>query len=223
MVKIRNKSFASGIDYYKLFWVFLMGCFLGVVVEMLFCLVTNGYIQSRQGVIYGPFNPVYGFGAVVLTLALNPVSHKKWYFIFILCMILGGGFEFLSSYIQQMMTGTVSWEYQQLPFNLGGRTSLMYSFFWGILGVLWIKEIYPKMSKLIEKIPNKIGVYLTWILTVFMVLNMGISVVAVNRWNQRLEGIEGKGSFDHFLDEVYPDDYLKEVYPNMVHVGKLKK
>ena len=118
MVKKSGKGFASGIDFYKLFWVFMIGCFLGVVVETLFCLVTHGYIESRQGVIYGPFNPVYGFGAVLMTLVLHPISQRKWYLIFALGMVLGGGFEFVSSYIQQFTTGTVSWQYHQMPFNL---------------------------------------------------------------------------------------------------------
>lgn len=157
MGKKGGKSFASGIDFYKLFWVFMIGCFLGVVVETLFCLVNSGYIQSRQGVIYGPFNPVYGFGAVVLTLVLHPFTKKPWYVVFLLSMVLGGGFEFLSSLIQQYVTGTVSWQYDQLPFNFGGRTSLRYSFYWGFLGLLWMKEIYPGLSKVIEKIPKKIG------------------------------------------------------------------
>ncbi|MGL4606122.1 MAG: putative ABC transporter permease [Eubacteriaceae bacterium] len=220
MRKNGNKSFASGIDYYKLFWVFLIGCFLGVVVETLFCLVTNGYIESRQGVIYGPFNPVYGFGAVLLTLVLHPVAKKNWFIIFLFSMVLGGGFEFISSYIQQMTTGTISWQYHDLPFNLAGRTSLMYSFFWGILGLLWVKEIYPIMSKFIEKIPKKMGVPLTWVLTVLMVFNMGISLVAINRWNERLAGVPASTAFERFLDDAYPDDYLKKIYPNMIHVGK---
>lgn len=219
MSKKAGKSFASGIDFYKLFWVFMIGCFFGVVVETLFCLVTHGYIESRQGLIYGPFNPVYGFGAVVMTIVLHPIAHRRWYIIFVLSMILGGGFEYISSLIQQTTTGTVSWQYHQMPFNLGGRTSLQYSFYWGVLGLLWVKEIYPLMSKWIEKIPKRFGVPMTWILVVFMVANMTISVLAVNRWNERTEGIPASGGFEEFLDKTYPNDFLDKVYPNMVHVG----
>lgn len=219
MAKKVGKSFASGIDFYKLFWVFMIGCFLGVVVETFYCLLTNGYIQSRQGLIYGPFNPVYGFGAVLMTLALHPIAHRKWYFIFALGMVLGGGFEFISSFVQQATTGTVSWQYHQMPFNIGGRTSLQYSFYWGALSLLWVKEIYPLMSKLIEKIPRNMGVPLTWLLVVFMVFNMTISALAVNRWNERIQGISASSGFEQFLDSTYPNSFMDQIYPNMVHVG----
>jgi|GEM_PF-4663813 len=65
-----EKSFASGLNFYKLFWIFFVGCFLGVVIETLYCLVTRHHFESRQGLIYGPFNLVYGLGALAMTLGL---------------------------------------------------------------------------------------------------------------------------------------------------------
>ena len=77
--KTNKKSFATGIGFYKLFWVFFIGCFVGVVIEVLFCIfVTEHRYESRQGLIYGPFNPVYGFGAVAMTLVLY-LFRKNWY------------------------------------------------------------------------------------------------------------------------------------------------
>ena len=58
------RHFARGMNFYKLFWVFFIGCFLGVVVETLWCLATRFHYESRVGLVYGPFNLVYGFGAL---------------------------------------------------------------------------------------------------------------------------------------------------------------
>lgn len=219
MKKKYERSVASDINSYKLFWVFMTGCVLGVMVEILFCLVTNGFIPNPQGVIYGPFNPVYGFGVVFLTLVLHPVFHKQWYIIFILSMIVGGGIEFLISYLQEFATGTVSWQYQQQLFNLYGRTSLIQSFYWGFLGLFWVRKIDPLISMGIEKTPKKMGVLITWILVVFMVFNMTISFMAVSRWEQRINNIPPKGAVGEYLDKTYPDSVLDKIYPGMTHVG----
>ena len=65
-----SNHFTKGVGLYKLLWVFYLGSFLGVVVEVIWCLVIHGYIESRTALVYGPFNPLYGVGAVALTLAL---------------------------------------------------------------------------------------------------------------------------------------------------------
>lgn len=50
-----------------------------------------------------------------------------------------------------MLFGTISWDYSDMPFNIDGRTSLAYAVVWGILGVIWVRELYPAFSRLIEK------------------------------------------------------------------------
>ncbi|MGI6182130.1 MAG: hypothetical protein ACOYIE_08655, partial [Agathobaculum sp.] len=51
--------FAQGINAYKLLLVCFIGSFAGVVVESLWCLLRHGYIESRAGLVYGPFNLLY--------------------------------------------------------------------------------------------------------------------------------------------------------------------
>ena len=212
-----KKSFAYGLNFYKLFWIFFIGSFIGVVVEVLFCLLVDHRIESRSGVIYGPFNPVYGFGAVVITRALYWLRNKRDIWVFICGGILGAAFEYVCSWYQETFLGTVSWDYSNTFMNINGRTNLMYALFWGLLSIAWLKLIYPLMSKLIEKIPNKIGKGFTWVLVIFMVLNCLISAAAVNRMSARHEGVPARSSFDVFLDKTYPDEFLTKIYTHMAY------
>lgn len=216
--KTDKKSFATGVGFYKLFWVFFIGCFVGVVIEVLFCIfVTEHRYESRQGVIYGPFNPVYGFGAVAMTLVLYLFRKKSETWIFLVGAIIGALFETLCSVYQEYFLGTVSWDYTGSKYSLmGGRTDLVFAIFWGILAVVWIKFIYPFMSKWIEKIPNNIGIVITWILVVFMVFDCVISCMAVDRMVKRHNGTADNTAVGNFLDEHYPDEFLLEIYPNMI-------
>lgn len=216
--KTNKKSFATGIGFYKLFWVFFIGCFVGVVIEVLFCIfVTEHRYESRQGLIYGPFNPVYGFGAVAMTLVLYLFRKKSETWSFLVGAIIGAIFETLCSVYQEYFLGTVSWDYSGSKYSLmGGRTDLVYAVFWGILAVVWIKLLYPFMSKWIEKIPNKVGVILTWILFVFMVFDCVISCMAVDRMVKRHNGTAESTAVGIFLDDHYPDEFLLTIYPNMI-------
>lgn len=210
-------GFARGMNFYKLFWIFMIGCFLGTLIEMAYCFVTHGgLIQSRAGLLYGPFNPVYGLGAVAMSILLKPLSEKRDLYIFLGSMVIGSAFEYLCSLFQQYVMGTVSWDYSSLPLNIGGRTCLLYGLFWGLLGLLWVKDVFPKLSEWIEKIPKKIGVPLTWVLVVFMLFNCIISGLAVSRWNERVQGKPADNQLEVFLDDHYPNTRMEKVYPNMI-------
>lgn len=216
----KSASFAIGLNFYKLFWIFFIGCFLGVVIETIWCLITKFQFESRSGLIYGPFNPVYGSGTLIATIGLNWLSKKRDLWIFLGGAVLGSIVECLCSWIQEIVFATASWNYRNMPFNFHGRTSLLYSMFWGILALIWVKDCYPWLSGFIEKIPNKIGISLTWVIVVFMFFNILISAFAVERMSQRHVGIPAHNSFEQFLDKHYNDKVLKKVYPNMIYVDK---
>ncbi|WP_040195709.1 putative ABC transporter permease [Candidatus Soleaferrea massiliensis] len=210
-----HRPFASGLSFYKLFWIFLIGCILGVYIEIFWQFLKTYQIENRTALVWGPFNPVYGFGAVALTLVLHRFMDKRWYWIFLASAVVGGAFEYLCSVVQEYVFGTVSWEYSEVPFNINGRTHLSVSILWGVLGVWWIKWCYPRLSRLIERIPARVGVPATWVLVVFMVVNITVSALAVGRMTQRHHGVPATNPVSSFLDRQYSDDFMEKVYPNM--------
>ena len=127
--------FAHGLNFYKLFWVFFLCCFLGVVIETIFCWIASGRLSQRTGLVWGPFNLIYGIGAVLLTVCLHPFIGKSDRWIFIGGSIIGGAFEYFCSWLQETVLGTVSWDYTGYPFNLNGRINLLYCLFWGALAL----------------------------------------------------------------------------------------
>lgn len=208
------------LGYYKLFWIFFIACFLGVVFETAWCLLTRRHYENRAGVIYGPLNPVYGFGALILTVSLKRLCKRRDLWIFLGSMVIGGAFEYLCSFLQQWIFGTVSWEYSNTQLNINGRTNLMFSFFWGLLGLLWVKELYPRLSALIDRIPVKLGRILTLLLSIFIFFDMLISLLAVERQAKRRQGVPADNFLSQTLDRLYPDDYLSKIYPNMTVVDQ---
>ena len=208
-------SFAYGLNFYKLFWVFTIGCFIGVVIETFWCLLLYRKLESRKGLVWGPFNLVYGFGALVMTLGLYPLRESRDLFIFAVGTILGGVFEYICSVVQEKIVGTVSWDYRDFPLNLNGRIHLLYCFFWGILALLWVKDLFPRLTWLIEQIPNEIGIPLTWFGVVFFIIDSIHSALVVYRMNERQGGNAETNRFWNFFDRHYPDEKVRKIYPNM--------
>ena len=131
-----TRGFARGLSPAKLFWLFVIGSFVGFVLETIGCLVTAHHFEVRVGLVLGPFIPVYGIGAVALTLALYRLRGRRELLIFFVAALAGGLVEYLSSLFQELALGTISWEYSDTPLNVGGRTNLMFSLIWGVLGLV---------------------------------------------------------------------------------------
>ena len=204
--------FMEKISFKKIFLIFMIGCVLGCVIEVINHFIHYGDIVSRRGLIYGPLNPVYGIGIILFILCFYRI--KKTSFIFLGGMIIGGAFEYFCSLFQEKVFGTISWDYSYQLFNIGGRTSLKYMIIWGFLAVLVVKIIYPFLSNLIDKIPNRFGNVMSFCLFVFMIFNVFISVSACIRQNERLHGLTASNYLEVILDKHYPDERLNEIFEN---------
>lgn len=218
--KTKSTVFAEGAGFYKIFWLFFIGAFLGDVTETIFCRIVGGVWMSRSSVVWGPFSLVWGIALALATLLLYKYKDRPDSFLFFMGAFLGGAYEYFCSVFTEVFFGTVFWDYSKIPFNLGGRINLLYCFFWGIAAVVWMKAIYPNFSKWIEKIPMRIGKILTWILVVFMSVNILLSGMAMLRYNQRSNHIPATQGWQIYLDEHYGDDVMNRIYPNAKKVEK---
>ncbi len=214
-VREKNKEiFAEGCCFYKLVGLFFIGSFLGDIIETIFCYVTSGVLMSRSSVVYGPFSIVWGFGCVLLTALLYKYRDKSDRYIFVYGTVMGGAYEYICSVLSELVFGTIFWDYSGIPFNLGGRINLLYCFFWGIAAVVWLKMLYPVLSSWIEKIPVRAGTVITWIVVIFMTVNMAVSALALYRYDTRREQTKAQNVLEKFLDEHFDDERMERIYPN---------
>lgn len=210
-----EKPFAFGLCFTKLFYLFVIGSFVGTVLETIWAVIVEGHFEFRVGMVYGPFIPVYGGGACFLTIVLYKLYKLNDTLIYAISAVVGATFEYICSWLQETFLGTVSWDYSNTPFNFNGRTNLMYALIWGFLGLVWVRYLYPFAAKLIEKIPKRAGSILTTFLIIFMIFNSVMSVAAVWRWEQRDDGIESQSSFEMYLDKYFDDDKMEMLFPHM--------
>lgn len=206
--------FAAGCGFYKLVMLFIVGAFLGDITETIFCRITAGYWMSRSSVVWGPFSIVWGLAIAAATALLYRYRNRSDGFLFFAGTFLGSAYEYLCSVFTEIVFGTVFWDYSKIPFNLGGRINLLYCFFWGIAAVIWLKILYPFISGWIEKIPMRIGKILTWVLLIFMIVNMMVSALALARMDARASGIPAENVLEEWLDSSYNDDVMNRIYPN---------
>lgn len=217
--RARTTTFAEGCSPYKIALLFIIGALLGDITETIFCRITAGYWMSRSSLVWGPFSIVWGLAIALVTVLLYRYKDKSTSWLFVVGTVLGGAYEYLCSVASEVVFGAVFWDYSHIPFNLGGRINLLYCFFWGFAAVAWFKVFYPLISRWIEKIPRNFGRVLTWVLCIFMVVDMAVSAMALIRYNARIEGVPAQNQVEIYLDEHFDDARMQKVYPKAVHVG----
>ena len=138
--------------------------------------------------------------------------------IFLNTMVLGGITEYLFSYGQEKLFGTISWDYSNIPFNINGRTSLLHCIYWGIGGIIFIKYLYPYTENLTNRMNMKKLTIATTFLAIFMVYNISISMLAGQRQMERVQNISANSRLDTYLDKKYPDKLLDTIFSNKKNV-----
>ena len=211
-----EKNFLSVSD---LLWLFVIGAFLGDMVETVFCRVTAGVWMSRSSLVWGPFSVVWGLALVMAAVLLRGSEERSDRSIFLFGFVMGGAYEYICSAVGELLFGVIFWDYSGFKFNLGGRVNLLYCFFWGIAAVVWIRYGYPLVAKLMANLKKHILPWMTVVLTVFMAVNMGLSALALARYDARTSGIAPANQLDVFLDEHFDNARMERVYPNAKKTG----
>lgn len=203
------------LNFFNLFWIFVIAAILGLIIETIYHAIVFGGYQDRAGILWGPFSPIYGFGAVIMTIALNGLHSKPVWLIFLVSAVLGGAFEFCVSYFMEYAFGITAWDYTGTFLSIGGRTNFMFMCFWGLLGVLWIKLLLPVMLYFVKKIPWSIRYTLTTACAVLLIFDGLFTIVTIDCWYKREAGDPVTTQVEKFCARHYDDAYMQNRFQTM--------
>lgn len=198
--------------FHNIIWYMILFSILGLLIETIYGYVSTGILESRKGLILGPFCPIYGIGAASFIVLLSEYKESKVK-LFIMGAIAGTIFEYVCSYILQVIYGSMFWDYSYTTYQINGRVSLTYTVFWGILAVLLIKYIKPQFDKVIEKIPSKL-----WdkIITAFLILDIALTILGVTVYMNRAEKRYNEEEINEtVLDKIFNDNLMSFIFPNL--------
>ena len=130
--------------------MFFVYAFLGWCIE-----VTLKYFQFHRfinrGFLTGPWLPIYGSGAVLITTAVNGLAPMESSVgtTFVISFILCGAVEYLTSFFLEKRFHARWWDYSQKPMNLHGRVWIGNLILFGLGGVLIVKLFNPLLFRLL--------------------------------------------------------------------------
>lgn len=155
------------------FLLFISYAFLGWCME-----VTCKFIQHKKfinrGFLIGPYCPIYGWGALAITILLKRYMEDPLV-LFVMSTLICSIIEYLTSYFMEKKYHARWWDYSNKKFNINGRICLETLIPFGILGVAIMYGTNPILFKLYNQIPQLVINILTAILFIGFILDNIIS------------------------------------------------
>lgn len=207
----------SKLDIYQVIWLFGLGCLFGYVLETVFYLLKYGSYVNKQGLIVGPFKPIYGAGVILMTFFYYKLKKRNIPNTFIMGIVVGTSFEYLCSFLLEVVFKSYFWDYSTFNYNINGRIYLPYCIIWGIVAVFWIYELYPQFLKIYNRL-KKIN-YFRFIsagIGAFFLINTLVTGLVLLRQGHRYK--------DNFVfrivDNYYTENEIKEKFPKFRPIRK---
>ncbi|WP_244412589.1 putative ABC transporter permease [Raoultibacter timonensis] len=211
---LSGKGFIT-LNFFNVFWIFVVCCVLGLILETIYHFMLFGGYEDRAGLLFGPFSPIYGFGAVLMTVALNRFHDKPIILIFLVSAVIGGAFEYLTSWFMQFAFGIVAWDYTGSWLSIDGRTNGMFMIMWGILGVAWIKLLLPQMLKVVNLIPWNWRYAVTTVAAALMIVDGAMTLMSLDCWYEREAGRTPDTPIEQFFADHFDNSFMEHRFQSM--------
>ena len=167
------------INYLISFFIY---CFIGWVWECILVSTREKKFINR-GFLYGPWLPIYGFGALLILFTTYKWTHS-FIQVFILGMMSATILEYITGSVMEMMFHVRYWDYSKEKYNLNGHICLTSSIAWGITSLLLVYLVHPPLMKFLSHFSFNTRMILFAILLILFVIDTILSVnAAINLKN----------------------------------------
>ena len=183
----------------------------------------------NRGFLIGPYCPIYGCGAILMTLLLKNFTDNP-IILFLLALVICSILEYMTSYILEKIFHARWWDYSKQKFNLNGRICVNTMIPFGLLGLAMMYFINPFLFRIYNSIEPKTLTIMTVIIFIIFITDMFISIVilsSVRKENKVLDKDNteemAKKVHDILVSKGLLYKRFSNAYPNVKHITKIVK
>lgn len=199
-------------NLYELIWIFIIYAFIGWCTEVTYAALDRGVFVNR-GFLNGPYCPIYGCGVVIVVMILTPLK-ENLLLLFAGSVILTSVLEFITGFILEKAFHNKWWDYSNKPFNIKGYVCLKFSIYWGLACTFIMDILHPIIYEAIRMIPYIAGVVILSFMMCIFVVDCGITVSTILKFNKRLKIMDEMAVRIHKLS----DEIGENIYENVADV-----
>lgn len=163
------------------FLLFISYAFLGWCIEVSCKLVQFKKFINR-GFLIGPYCPIYGWGALAITILLKKYTYDILV-LFIMSVVICSILEYFTSYFMEKVFHARWWDYSSKKFNINGRICLETLIPFGLLGLVIMYITNPFLLEIYQSVPPIVMHILFAVLFIIFIIDNIISSNVISTIN----------------------------------------
>ena len=205
------------MGWYQVVILFVVGSMAGLLLEEIWMLITAGLTESRVGLVWGPFSPLYGAGTVLLTLISYQLRRRHAHNVVVFCIsaVVGGLLEEITGWGMLTFFHMQSWTYAFLPDHITEFVAWRFLFFWGLLGLIWCRFVMPRALYHIGEPTSKRQAIFITLISLYLVADIGMTVACFMRATARDVEIPPQNAFEQWVDMHYSNEFISARFQNL--------
>lgn len=224
--------------------------FAGWIWESFICPLLLGYKIKNSGFLNGPIVPIYGVGALVVSLLFS--SQETYLSIFIEGAFVACVIEYITSWGMEALYHRRWWDYSDKAFNVNGRVCLEGFLVFGLFSVVAVKYVQPALLSKIMNHDTLLLIILATSFTTILIIDLLTTIVSLIHLEQRVEEFikdieeyaqkamlefeENKDNFSDMIEMIqkkdmdkykqilkkrkYPERRILKAFPHLTHKDK---
>ena len=180
-------------------------------------LVSAGLTESRVGLVWGPFSPLYGLGAVLLTwlsFFLRSRGAAGWQ-VFLVSAVVGGVLEQFAGWSMSTFFDAESWTYLHLPDHITQWVAWRFLAAWGVLGLVWCRAVMPRLLYQIGMPTTRRQAVFVTLVAVYLMADVAMTLACFDRKAERDAGEPPSNAFEQWVDTNYNDEFISSRFENL--------
>lgn len=175
----------NGINIFHYVVLFALYSFTGWVIEVIYRSVTQRKFVNA-GFLFGPFIPIYGFGALAAIILEYYLSAWHLIFRFIMLGVALTLFEYLVGFFAEKIFKLKLWDYSENKLNLHGRICLHFSLIWTVLAMTFVMFIHPEALNRVRLMDNAYIKTAALLFLIYLTADYSFSVASLSAFRNRI-------------------------------------
>jgi uncharacterized membrane protein/HD superfamily phosphodiesterase len=165
--------------------LFALYSFMGWIIEVLYRSITQRQFINA-GFVYGPFVPLYGFGAGFIVFLESLIRSWPLPMELIVYGLVLTSIEYFTGFAFEKIFKLKLWDYSDNKFNINGRVCLLFSMLWAVMATVFVRFIHPVVLNHVQLIQSPFLHIASIVLVVYGVTDFVFSIISITEFRKKI-------------------------------------